>query len=315
MKDFFNAYQILGVKQNDSITVIKKAWMLARSKSHPDRGGKPEDFKKFKMAWEILSTTASRQSHDVDIDYYEKNKASGGFTSESNKSPNNRNRYQNSTSDFIHHKQPNVLYEIQATFAQIVEILGRGGYCQFSIDGETMRGTIQLEQGTLLKHGKIYPFMSFGVRYNIRLTWEWDLPWKWDDKYGQVYSIEMTEHNIRSGGKQNIVLPTFEKIAFSWKPLAETASIKNGLWVKLKKQGWPTDINDNPDAWVHLIPVSSKKLAKKKMSIVGKAAYHFIGGARELFVAMPLFMWRAMAIVAGIFAVSWIMDNMKNFHF
>jgi len=68
-----NLYIILGVKNTDDKSVIKKAFKRLAQKNHPDKGGDIELFKEIQKAYDILSKPESRKRYDetgrVDSDY------------------------------------------------------------------------------------------------------------------------------------------------------------------------------------------------------------------------------------------------------
>jgi DnaJ family protein A protein 2 len=57
-------YDLLGVDKNASESEIKKAFRKKAMKSHPDRGGDPEEFKKISEAYEILSDANKKSQYD-----------------------------------------------------------------------------------------------------------------------------------------------------------------------------------------------------------------------------------------------------------
>lgn len=57
-------YETLGVPQDADTTTIKKAYRNLALKSHPDRGGDAEEFKKVSEAYEVLSDPHKKQKYD-----------------------------------------------------------------------------------------------------------------------------------------------------------------------------------------------------------------------------------------------------------
>jgi len=57
-------YDILGIEKNATEKEIKRAWRKAAKTHHPDRGGDPEEFKKFEQAHDVLSDPEKRQLYD-----------------------------------------------------------------------------------------------------------------------------------------------------------------------------------------------------------------------------------------------------------
>lgn len=57
-------YDLLGVPKDADAKAIKKAYRKKALKSHPDRGGDPEVFKKITKAYEILSDQSKRDLYD-----------------------------------------------------------------------------------------------------------------------------------------------------------------------------------------------------------------------------------------------------------
>jgi len=57
-------YDRLGVERGADTNEIRKAYMLAARKHHPDKGGDPEQFKEIQKAYEILSDDHKRAIYD-----------------------------------------------------------------------------------------------------------------------------------------------------------------------------------------------------------------------------------------------------------
>tara|TARA_B100001769_G_C22086982_1_gene586030 strand:+ start:273 stop:1406 length:1134 start_codon:yes stop_codon:yes gene_type:complete len=57
-------YNLIGVSENASMAEIKKEFRKKALKSHPDKGGDPEEFKKLGAAYNILSDEAKREKYD-----------------------------------------------------------------------------------------------------------------------------------------------------------------------------------------------------------------------------------------------------------
>jgi DnaJ family protein A protein 2 len=57
-------YDVLGVKNTDSCTEIKKAYLKLARTHHPDKGGDPERFKEIVRASEILADEKKRRMYD-----------------------------------------------------------------------------------------------------------------------------------------------------------------------------------------------------------------------------------------------------------
>lgn len=62
--DTMGLYDRLGVEKNATDREIKRAWRKATKTHHPDRGGDPEEFKKFENAYAILSDPDKRRLYD-----------------------------------------------------------------------------------------------------------------------------------------------------------------------------------------------------------------------------------------------------------
>ena len=60
-----NYYSILGVDENASNDVIKKAFRKLSMKHHPDRGGQKDVFQKINEAYQVLSDTQKRQQYNM----------------------------------------------------------------------------------------------------------------------------------------------------------------------------------------------------------------------------------------------------------
>ena len=56
-------YQILNISKNYDEKILKKAYLKAAMKSHPDRGGTPQEFQKVSIAYTIL-TKKLKESHN-----------------------------------------------------------------------------------------------------------------------------------------------------------------------------------------------------------------------------------------------------------
>lgn len=52
---------ILGLEKNATWDAVKKAYRSLAMKHHPDKGGKPEDFRKIQGAYEMLEWIYSRK--------------------------------------------------------------------------------------------------------------------------------------------------------------------------------------------------------------------------------------------------------------
>lgn len=59
-----NPYEVLGISKNASLETIKKEYRKKALKTHPDKGGNEDDFKKVSKAYEILSDDKKRQKYD-----------------------------------------------------------------------------------------------------------------------------------------------------------------------------------------------------------------------------------------------------------
>jgi len=59
-----NLYTILGVRPDASMADIKKAYRTKAGKSHPDKGGDPEEFRLVSHAYKILSEQQTRARYD-----------------------------------------------------------------------------------------------------------------------------------------------------------------------------------------------------------------------------------------------------------
>jgi len=57
-------YNLIGVPENASTEEIKREFRKKALKSHPDKGGDPEEFKKISTAYSILSDDEKRQKYD-----------------------------------------------------------------------------------------------------------------------------------------------------------------------------------------------------------------------------------------------------------
>ena len=57
-------YEVLGVNKDASINEIKNAYKKLALKSHPDRGGNEEEFKRISEAYEVLSDEKKRMEYD-----------------------------------------------------------------------------------------------------------------------------------------------------------------------------------------------------------------------------------------------------------
>ena len=57
-------YNLIGVSENASMAEIKKEFRKKALKSHPDKGGDPEEFKKLGEAYNILSDKEKREKYD-----------------------------------------------------------------------------------------------------------------------------------------------------------------------------------------------------------------------------------------------------------
>lgn len=60
----FKLYEALGLDKNASPADIKKAYKRAAMKSHPDKGGDPEQFKEIGRAYEVLGDDQKRALYD-----------------------------------------------------------------------------------------------------------------------------------------------------------------------------------------------------------------------------------------------------------
>lgn len=58
-------YEVLGVAKNATPEEIKKAYRKKSLETHPDKGGKEEDFKEVAEAYEVLSDQGKKQNYDV----------------------------------------------------------------------------------------------------------------------------------------------------------------------------------------------------------------------------------------------------------
>lgn len=58
-------YEILGVKRNAKTSTIRKAYMRRVKETHPDAGGKREDFEAVQHAWEVLGDPERRERYDA----------------------------------------------------------------------------------------------------------------------------------------------------------------------------------------------------------------------------------------------------------
>lgn len=58
-------YRILGIKVDASQEMIKKAYRLKVLETHPDKGGKEEEFKRVQEAYEVLSNPITRQDYNL----------------------------------------------------------------------------------------------------------------------------------------------------------------------------------------------------------------------------------------------------------
>lgn len=57
-------YEVLGVNEKASNAQLKSAYRRKAMKSHPDRGGDEEEFKKIQLAWDVLSDPGKRERYD-----------------------------------------------------------------------------------------------------------------------------------------------------------------------------------------------------------------------------------------------------------
>lgn len=65
-----NYYKILGVKQSDDESVIKKAFRKLAKKYHPDNDSSTQAKEKMieiSEAWEVLGNKQKREMHDLDL--------------------------------------------------------------------------------------------------------------------------------------------------------------------------------------------------------------------------------------------------------
>lgn len=60
-----NPYNVLGVASNATANVIKKAYLKEAKKTHPDKGGNTEAFKKVGQAYDILSDPAKKAAYNA----------------------------------------------------------------------------------------------------------------------------------------------------------------------------------------------------------------------------------------------------------
>ena len=58
-------YRILGTRKNAKPETIKKAFRRRAIETHPDQGGDPEEFKRVREAWRILSNPEWRAYYDA----------------------------------------------------------------------------------------------------------------------------------------------------------------------------------------------------------------------------------------------------------
>tara|TARA_X000000950_G_scaffold286749_1_gene396655 strand:+ start:11768 stop:12859 length:1092 start_codon:yes stop_codon:yes gene_type:complete len=65
MSEDLELYTRLGIDKNADIDEIKKAFRKKAIKHHPDKGGKEDDFKKIKEAYEILGDKDKRAKYDL----------------------------------------------------------------------------------------------------------------------------------------------------------------------------------------------------------------------------------------------------------
>lgn len=57
-------YEILGIPETASDDAIKAAWHKRAQETHPDKGGRQEDFVRAKEAYDVLRDASSRQEYD-----------------------------------------------------------------------------------------------------------------------------------------------------------------------------------------------------------------------------------------------------------
>ena len=65
-----NFYQILGINQNASIAVIKKAYRNLALSEHPDKGGDAEKMSFLTQAYQTLSDPIKRREFDKEWEFY-----------------------------------------------------------------------------------------------------------------------------------------------------------------------------------------------------------------------------------------------------
>jgi DnaJ-class molecular chaperone len=82
-----NVYDILAVSETVTDAELKKAWLVARSKHHPDKGGDAELFKKVNKAWDLVDTPIKRQAYD-------NSRKTNGFHTHSQKQTHTNQSYQ-----------------------------------------------------------------------------------------------------------------------------------------------------------------------------------------------------------------------------
>ena len=70
MAKYIDYYAELGVSENATLEDIKKAYRIKAQKTHPDRGGNAEDFKKVNEAYEILKDSEKREKYDAKRNAY-----------------------------------------------------------------------------------------------------------------------------------------------------------------------------------------------------------------------------------------------------
>ncbi len=61
-----NLYEILGVSKEATASAIKAAFRQKAKILHPDAGGDPEEFRRLKRAFDVLSDANRREQYDVD---------------------------------------------------------------------------------------------------------------------------------------------------------------------------------------------------------------------------------------------------------